>query len=225
MNNSDKVDPERAMLENSLAFFGAITASVSHELNNVMAIIDQNNGLMADLLIGATPERPIPNERLHKIAESITAQTERGVRIIKRLNSFAHSVDDPIREFNLIQLVDNFIRLAQRLASLRKVTLESQHSESELSVQSSPFLLQQILFLCIQRALNTSQPGDILKVGTSLEASQVRIEVTGRRDVVGFPDWDHAYAKQLASFIQGTLEIISKDDTETSLISFGLKTY
>jgi C4-dicarboxylate-specific signal transduction histidine kinase len=225
MNDSEKIDPERAMLENSLAFFGAITASVSHELNNVMAIIDQNNGLMADLLIGATPERPISNERLHKIAESITAQTERGVRIIKRLNSFAHSVDDPIREFNLIQLVDNFIRLAQRLASLRKVTLESRHSETELSVQSSPFLLQQILFMCIQRALTMSQPGDVIQVETCLKDAGVQIKVKGRRDAVEIPDWDQAYATQLVSFMQGILEIKAEDDRETSLISFPLKAH
>ncbi|MBL7192196.1 hypothetical protein ISS30_10950, partial [bacterium] len=49
------------------------------------------------------------------------------MRIIKRLNTFAHSVDDPVRQFDLVQLVDNFIRLAQRLASLKRVNLEGIH--------------------------------------------------------------------------------------------------
>ena len=70
MSDIDNGDIERVMWENSLAFFGAITASVSHELNNVMSIIDQNNGLLKDLLAVG---HPISNERLERINNSITA--------------------------------------------------------------------------------------------------------------------------------------------------------
>ena len=38
---NDQTD-EQLLRERSLAFFGAITASVSHELNNVISILDQN---------------------------------------------------------------------------------------------------------------------------------------------------------------------------------------
>lgn len=223
MNNGSPSDPDRTMLENSLAFFGAITASVSHELNNVMAIIDQNNGLMADLLLSAKPEHPVSSERLQRITEGISSQIERGVHIIKRLNSFAHSVDDPIREFDLVQLIDNFIKLAQRLASLKKVTLESQHDVTEVKIQNSPFLLQQVLFLSIQRLLAMSQPGNLIKVATKKENTKIQIEITGRRHQAAIPDWDQTYIVLLMNFIGGSLDISADGEFETIMFALNLK--
>ncbi len=220
MKERKSIDPERILLENSLAFFGAITASVSHELNNVISIIDQNNGLLSDLLYGATQGRPISNERLQKIADSVTTQTERGVRIIKRLNLFSHSVDDPIREFELIHLVDNFVKLAQRLASLKKVKLDVSHEDSALVVVSSPFLLQQILFLSIQRALNHAQSEDIVKIITRTVDGKVSLEVHGRHDPAVETEWDEQYVNQLTSLIDGELDITAEGEEEIIKTSF-----
>jgi hypothetical protein len=132
-------------------------------------------------------------------------------------------VDDPIREFDLVQVVDNFIRLAQRLASLKKVTLEPHHHESDMTVHNNPFLLQQILFLCIKHSLNISKPGDIIKVGTKKEDTKVQIEVARRRDQAAILDWDQVYISQLVNFIGGNLEIIAEGETETILFAFDLR--
>ena len=205
---------DRVMWENSLAFFGAITASVSHELNNVMSIIDQNNGLLGDLLIGAEHGRPISNERIQRISDSLTNQVERGVRIIKRLNTFAHSVDDPVRQFDLVQLVDNFIRLAQRLASLKRVNLEGIHKDSALQVKTSPFLVQQVLFLCIQRCLNLSQAEDTIEIHTIDNDPHVEIEVRGRPPGDKLEEWDSAYFQQLLEMVNGNYDIKTAGDKE-----------
>ncbi len=214
MNDIDKGEIERVMWENSLAFFGAITASVSHELNNVMSIIDQNNGLLKDLLAAVEYGRPISNERLERINNSITNQTERGVRIIKRLNRFAHSVDDPVREFDIIQLVDNFTRLAQRLASLKRVILESRHDDPQLSVTTSPFLVQQVLFICIQRSLNAAQSEDVIDIITEARDKKILLTVKGRSMRAIREGWDTDYIEQLMRLIDGNLEIISEGENE-----------
>jgi len=62
-------EQERLLKDEGLAFFGAITASISHELNNVIAIIDQSAGLLNDLLAGAQYGRPITNEKLERISK------------------------------------------------------------------------------------------------------------------------------------------------------------
>ncbi|MEJ2737106.1 MAG: histidine kinase dimerization/phospho-acceptor domain-containing protein, partial [Anaerolineae bacterium] len=144
---------EKQVGEKELAFFGAITASVSHELNNVISIIDQTAGLLQDLLAGAREDQPIPNERLQRIADSVAAQTDRGVRIIKRLNTFAHSVDDPVKEFEINPTVENLVALARRFASLKRVELEAKLPDTPPKVTNNPFRVQQALFTCLRYML------------------------------------------------------------------------
>ena len=159
MNAREDYSDERLLNENGLAFSGAITASVTHELNNVYSIIDQTIGLLEDLLVNADPDRPIPNDRLQRIADKIQAQTQRGVGIIKRLNTFAHSVDEPESEFEVNQLVENLVELSRRFANLKKVELDVSYYSEPVTIRNNPFLLQQALFLCLKQALENAQKG------------------------------------------------------------------
>lgn len=179
-----------------------------------------DNGLLGDLLIGAEHGRPISNERIQRISDSLTNQVERGVRIIKRLNTFAHSVDDPVRQFDLVQLVDNFIRLAQRLASLKRVNLEGIHKDSALQVKTSPFLVQQVLFLCIQRCLNLSQAEDTIEIHTIDNDPHVEIEVRGRPPGNKLEEWDSAYFQQLLEMVNGSYDIKTAGDKEIIRLIF-----
>ena len=219
MNEEKKTDVELIMWENSLAFFGAITASVSHEMNNILSIIDQTNGLLDDLLYSSSQGKDIPEERLRRIADSIANQTQRGVRIIKRLNTFAHSVDDPMREFDAVNLIDNFTRLAQRLASLKKVELVTESLGREVKVKTSPFLLQQALFLLIQRALSCSDEGDTVEINTLIEESEVIIEVEGSVFDDQYDIWDASYMKKIVDLIGAEHYIIQKDDREINRLA------
>ncbi|MBN1212285.1 MAG: hypothetical protein JXA92_06875 [candidate division Zixibacteria bacterium] len=158
---------ERILRESSLAFFGAITASVSHELNNVISIIDQTAGLLGDLLAGARYGRPLTEEQLERLAEKVKNQTGRGVQFIKRLNTFAHSADEPVREFELNQLVENLTALSDRLAGLKGVTLRVQFTNQPLKLVNNPFLLQQTLFLIIKNLLTRSEKNDSITVSVS----------------------------------------------------------
>ena len=81
--------------ETGLQFFGKMSASISHEMKNVMAIINENAGLLEDLTVMAEKGMPIDPERLKTQASRIMKQIRRGDDIIKGMNRFAHSVDEP----------------------------------------------------------------------------------------------------------------------------------
>ena len=53
--------------ETGLQFFGRISASISHELKNVLAIINENAGLLEDLTSMADRGKPIDSARLKAI--------------------------------------------------------------------------------------------------------------------------------------------------------------
>ncbi len=87
--------------ETGLQFFGKMSASISHEMKNVMAIINENAGLLEDLTVMAEKGMPIDPERLKTQASRIMKQIRRGDDIIKGMNRFAHSVDEPLRQADL----------------------------------------------------------------------------------------------------------------------------
>ncbi len=160
MTPDDKNDRTQKLKNGDLAFFGAVTASVSHELNNIVSIIDQSAGLLTDLLAGAQSGRSLSPEQLGRIADRIKHQTSRGVDFIRRLNAFAHSTDEPVREFELNQLVENLVALTVRFANLKGVNLKVAYSDQPLNIITSPFLIQQVLYLIIKNILDRALKND-----------------------------------------------------------------
>ena len=67
-----------------LQFSGSMTASISHELKNVLAIVNENGGLLGDLAMLVAKGRPLDPERLKTISGNIHRQVQRADVIIKR---------------------------------------------------------------------------------------------------------------------------------------------
>ncbi len=210
MNSPGGTDQERILRENGLAFFGAITASVTHDLNNVMSIVGQSAGLLDDLLAGAEQGRPIKDEQLRRIADRIGNQTKRGVDIIRLLNSFAHSVDEPRCEFDVNQIVENLAALIERLASLKRARLETRPSGEPVRIIGWPFLLQQALFLSFRTLVAQAQKDDVLVISVARLEDGVRVSVEGpHRDE---PEGDRQYLELLMDRCRGSVEISLVED-------------
>jgi C4-dicarboxylate-specific signal transduction histidine kinase len=151
MNTPSDIHDRRNPADTELKFFGAITASVTHELNNVLAIIDQVGGLLEDLIIGAEQGETITSDQLKRIAEKINAQTQRGLNIIKRLNSFSHSIDETITTFDICELMFGLVALAQRFAGIARVSLTVDTGPSDpVMILNNPLKVQQIVFLVLR---------------------------------------------------------------------------
>jgi len=130
---------------NELAFFGKIAAGVTHELRNVLAIINESNGLMADLLV-MLKETPFPQrERFQRSVQKIGEQVQRGVEITSRFNRFAHSIDDPCTDVDLNSIVTQTVVLAKRFAALQNVELKSAVSDHPVMLLTNAFRVQMAL--------------------------------------------------------------------------------
>lgn len=190
MSSSDSTD-DQAQPDSGLAFFGTITASVTHELNNVMSIIEQMAGLLDDLCVGAEYGRPIENEKLREISAKVAKQVERGVGIIKRLNFFAHSVDEPVGTFELNDLLRNLVELCGRFADLKRVRLEADYAPEQLTITSSPFLLERAVFVGIQSAMLVAVKDRVVRVISRAEGSGAAISI----EAAAAPDSEDAVAE------------------------------
>ncbi len=161
-----------------LEFFGRITASISHEMNNVISIIDQVAGLLEDHLAAAEQGFPVKPEQLKRVQEKIQFQTSRGVYIIRRLNKFAHSVDEPVLEFDLNVVMENLAGICDRFADLNRVTLLREWQEGELKLEGSPFLTQQVVYYLLRHAFAVTDNEAEVWIRTLLVGDLPAVEVT-----------------------------------------------
>lgn len=98
-----------------LQAFTEIFATISHELKNTLAIINENSGLLEDLIMisGDT----IESNRVQAATDSIQKQVNRSDIIIKTMNRFAHSADKVISTTPVIQLLTDVVKLTERKAA------------------------------------------------------------------------------------------------------------
>jgi len=176
-------DRGRRLKQEGLAFFGAITASLSHELNNAFAIINEHGGLLQDLLLGTQQGVPMDDRKLQRISRKIGAQVERGNALIRRLNRFAHSADSESREIDLAELLGDIVGLSQRLAGLRMMQLELRPGPEPVRLVSNPFFLQQAVFVAFQLFWDNAEANRLVTVVPEASGPGVRIVIAGARTV------------------------------------------
>ncbi|HOP06555.1 MAG TPA: hypothetical protein PLF13_04605 [candidate division Zixibacteria bacterium] len=161
-DNKDKKDVAGSFA--SLTFVGEITASVTHELSNVVGTIEQVSGLIEDLTY--TPEIQDAGiaERLMDVVERVARQTERGTTLIRRLNRFAHLADNEKVECDLAQVLENVAALSERLVNLKKVNLVTSGLADSLPLICNPLMVAQSVFGMVKRVLSTADGSEPLRI-------------------------------------------------------------
>ncbi len=199
----DGTPPERPL---GLAFFGTITASVTHELSNVIAIINELGGLLDDLLSLANAGAPVNLDKLKSLHGRLATQVARGDRIVRRLNRFAHTADHAVVQFDVRLVLDDLVRLTRRLTELKKVDLEADLPEQGILLTTDPFAFQQAVFLCIGHLLAAAAEGSRITVSVSVSSGSVGIAILGvgmDRDQLAATD--PAVAASLVESLDGSL--------------------
>jgi len=170
---------ENVMRAKYLAFVGRVSASLSHEIKNTLAIISETSGLISDLLKYSPPPADWETyPRVKKLLTSIAQQVDRSVTIVTRLNRFAHRMDEPLVSLELNELLQDINHLAQRFANLREVRLETQLSNRALPIQTDPFRLQQVVFGFIDRGLQSAPKDSTVTLASGQAAGMAQITIT-----------------------------------------------
>lgn len=169
--------------ETGLQFFGRISASISHELKNVLAIINENAGLLEDLTFMADQGKPIDPARLKMMAATVQKQIGRADQILKNMNRFAHSIDENVAGVNLNQTVELVGNLTARFAAMQGVTVDLQLPSSAPTVRTVPFFLMNLLCLCLDVAMSASGGEKRVELVVEETASGVLIQFRGLADL------------------------------------------
>lgn len=151
------MDREGILLDSGLQFFGTVSASISHEIKNSLATMREQAGLMEDLLTMAERGMQINLERLRDLATRINRQTERADEIVKNLNRFAHSVDEPSVAIGLADLARLVCALVHRSASQKGMEVAVREPAPSITVETHPFFLAHLLWQCVQFAASRQE--------------------------------------------------------------------
>ena len=154
--------------DKEVAFFGKITAGITHELKNVLAIIRESSGLMGDI-ISISPEAVIKHqEKIQNSIVRIKDQIERGVNLTDRLNKFAHSADETLSKIDLQETIEQLVTLAQRFARLKHVVLKTVRPNQEgppIILVTRHVQLQMALFASLECCLTVMPAGGEINIG------------------------------------------------------------
>lgn len=174
----------------SLAFFGKVNASISHELKNVMAIISETAGLLGDLSEMARGGKPIDPEMLTSSTDSIVEEIQRGFSTIRQMNRFAHSVDTPVLSVDLMDILDLVRNLSGYLSFAGKTNLHTGEGTAAMA-QTCPFILQAIIYQAVVQTFQHAGPGAQLDISVQSKNEstwQILLDGFSLKDGEVFPD-------------------------------------
>ncbi len=174
MTSSDEIKNN-----SDLAFFGKVNASISHELKNILAIISEAAGLLNDLTELADKGKKVELDMLRNCSRDIVEEIQRGFTTIKQMNKFSHSVDDPLKSIDLIEVLALMIDLAGFLSFAGKVRFDPPPQGAPI-VLTCPFRIQNLLYQALVFAFESAGPEAEIQVAMQPDTSgHVRIIFSG----------------------------------------------
>jgi signal transduction histidine kinase len=173
--------------ETGLQFFGEMTASISHEIKNVLAIINENAGLLEDLAHMVDRGAAIDSQRLKKMSLTVRKQVSRADTIMKNMNRLAHSVDESIKTSDLNDILELLVALSGRFASMRGVAVQPKLNERPLRLKTSPFFLMSLLWLCLDFAMDAADDNKMVELVTQKTAAGIQVFFKGLGGLAGDP--------------------------------------
>ncbi len=160
-----------------LQYFGSMTASISHEIKNALAVINENAGLLGDLIALVERGRPLDPDRLKTISENIRRRVQHADDITRRLNRFSHSINGKVVSASVREIIESTVALANRIAAMKGITFIVPQDDS-ITITTIPFILQNMLWICIDKIIQTHKFEENLNVDFSIKQIDSDIKIT-----------------------------------------------
>lgn len=147
-----------------ILFMGAVIASVTHDMQNVMAIIKESGALAEDILNLNGPPRLKHGDKLEAGLANIREQVHRGRDLMLMLNGFAHAAADFPKSCDLAAFARQISVLAHRMARLKECVLEPFSQSPPLLVRGNALMLMQTVYLGLEAVLRVCSAGDSIRL-------------------------------------------------------------
>ncbi|MBW2618550.1 MAG: HAMP domain-containing histidine kinase [Deltaproteobacteria bacterium] len=158
----------------SLVFFTRVTTSVTHEIKNELAVMNEQSHLIQEIIALAKDNRQPDPLRIANLIGRVIARIKRADDSVKRLNTFAHSADEMEKTVDAGMILTGMINISQRLASLKGISLVAEPIDQAVNLTTFPFLLEETIFACLEAAMTAAEKGTTITAG--LRQTEERVE-------------------------------------------------
>jgi two-component system NtrC family sensor kinase len=174
-------DQTRMLLEHAakLASVGELAAGIAHEINNPLAVITEEAGVMKDLLNPEFEETGTPEEMVAHLDE-IHAAAFRCRDITAKLLAFVRKGELDLKDHDVHELIDSVVDgIVGREMAVSNIELKRKYSQDVPRLMTDGNQLQQVLLNLLNNARDAigQGPGTIA-IETSFDGEAARIAVT-----------------------------------------------
>ncbi len=167
---------ERLESSGRLISVGRLAAGVAHEINNPLAIIGENAGLIKDLFTLKKDYKEDP--RLMQIIDDVLESVERCGEITRQLLGFARHFEPEITPLQIGQVLREVLSFHRKEASYRNITIDLDIPDDLPVVHSDHGKLQQIFLNLVNNAFQAMNNGGRLLISAQeRERGKVSISV------------------------------------------------
>jgi two-component system NtrC family sensor kinase len=179
------LEGERASLYESvaqsqkMAAIGRLAAGVAHEINNPLAIIQAQIGVLEDL-IKDNPDFPNSSEFMDRVAK-IEAQVERGRKVTHRLLGFSRRVGPELGPVDITAALEETVGFLEKDLEASHIQIVRDYSQDIPIIRSNLSQMQQVFLNLINNALDAiGKDGEVrLSVRRSDNGVLVKVADTG----------------------------------------------
>ena len=169
---------------NKMATIGRMAASVAHEINNPLAIINEKAGLMRDM---ATFTENFPQkDKTLSLVDSIVRSVDRCSQVTRRLLGFARRMDVKSELIDLENLLKEVVGFQETEAAHRNITVDYAFPKDLPAIESDRGQLQQVFLNIVSNAFAAVDDGGKLNVSAE-PSSNGKITVTIQDNGHGIP--------------------------------------
>jgi signal transduction histidine kinase len=153
--------------------FAKVSASISHEIKNTMSIINENAGLLDDLVVMGGGEG-VSSERVKAAADTIARQVVRTNTMMNHLNRFAHTADHDTGQENLKDILSLVVPLTVRQAAAKNLEI-SYHCPENIQIRTHLLPFHALLYLTLRLLIDHSDDGDKLSIQGDLQDEVISV--------------------------------------------------
>ena len=99
------------------------------------------------------------------------------------MNRFAHSVDNPLAQIDINKCLEFVVSLSERFSAMRGVSLELEPSTDLIEIITSPFMLENLIYLCLDFAMEICGEGRKVIITIKKNDGGARITFAGLKDL------------------------------------------
>ncbi|MDH4045752.1 MAG: hypothetical protein OEW06_14980, partial [Gemmatimonadota bacterium] len=160
-------------------FLAKMTASATHELRNVLAVVKESAGLVEDLMLVSQQQKPVNPEKLARAAQRIDAQVERAAELLTNLNRLAHGLDHAEEALALGQHARQVTLLCQRFARQRRSRIEVAAGSDDRSIRANGLRLHMAIAAAIDCCLEQLPEESAIDIRIAGTDTQPQITISG----------------------------------------------